>query len=105
MNAKSEIDRWYQDGKHTELTRLLNEPIMQKAVSMLVLAGLPAGSPNGDMEKEAIYGAERRGFYNFYRSLIGLTNLPATAKPPQKEWAVQQPNNPHEPSPDDLLPH
>lgn len=58
----------------------MSSPIAQQAFSKVIMAGLPVGSPEATAEKEALRGAERKGFYNFYKELVKLSVLPQTAE-------------------------
>lgn len=69
-------DPWFKGKDWQEFAAVLYSPIMQRGLSKIIMAGLPTGKC-GTMEQEALNGAERRGFNNFYKELVKLSILPA----------------------------
>jgi len=70
-------DVWYANGKDAQLTEVLANPVLQKALAMLMMDGVPHGRPGGDVSKEALEGAWSKGYFDFYLNLHRL----ATPKP------------------------
>jgi len=65
-------DVWYANGKDKQLAEALANPVLQKALAMLMMAGIPSGRTSGDVPKEALDGAWGKGYFAFYLGLHAL---------------------------------
>lgn len=94
MKPTSEAELWYTSGDWQLFAQAISSPIVQKGLSKILMQGLPTGAVT-TTEAEALSGAERKGFFNFYREVIRLTVLPN--KPQERAMA-------HRLQPDPIVP-
>lgn len=76
MKPTPETELWFTSGDWQQFAQALGSPIMQKGLSKILMQGLPTGNVEASLEQEALKGAERKGFNNFYREMVKLTVLP-----------------------------
>lgn len=77
-------DLWYSNGKDKQLAEVLGNPVLQKALAMLMMQGVPHGRPSGDVNREATDGAWSKGYFDFYLALHSLAAPRPEPVPPRE---------------------
>lgn len=71
------------------LSEMLKDPILEKALQVLIHSKLPAPvtlPDQGFLEHHAVVNARREGYYTFYRDLLSLTAEPKPNVDLSKPW-------------------
>ena len=78
---------WYKDESNLlELTKLLNNPVLEKALSLVEHANTPGFRPGVGINDLALVHAFQAGIHHVQRSLRILTMPPASGDAPAGEW-------------------
>lgn len=73
-------EKWFHGQNHIELAKAMELPIMQRAMTKMMLEGMPSQALGG-VDDEAVQGAFYKGYCHFFRRLSSLTVMPQTAEP------------------------
>lgn len=78
-----------------EYRQLIQNPVLQQALQVLIMESLPKGVVPGNapnlLERGAVLNARREGYYDFYRNLLGLAEAkPEVEIPDLQPWQYKR---------------